>query len=217
MKDKFWFDDLTVLYKDKNYLQFFPSNDMSDIQKLNAIARFSLYLMVLLLLMADNDQEWLYLPILLLLLTIIFAKIEHFQQAIINNTKNDELKSKDEKNTKPQKKLQDDMCVEPTEDNPFMNPLLSDQEVYPDTGKKCDMDTEQMKKKVMDKFYDNLYMDIDDAYELHSSARQFFSLPNQSYPNDQKEFAEWLYNSPQSCKQDQSACLRYEDLRFKRI
>lgn len=64
----FWLDDITVLYKD--YAIFFPTNKMTRIEQLNALSRFFIYLL-LIFLITDRKDEWLYLPIIGLLLCII--------------------------------------------------------------------------------------------------------------------------------------------------
>ena len=44
-------------------------------------------------------------------------------------------------------------------------------------------------------------MDIDDIYSKYNSQRQFYTMPNTSIPNKQKEFALWLYNRGPTCKE----------------
>jgi len=41
-------------------------------------------------------------------------------------------------------------------------------------------------------------------------------MPSTTVVNDQEGFAKWLYNSPQTCKENSEYCLRYEDIRAKR-
>lgn len=109
------------------------------------------------------------------------------------------------------------ICRKPSSDNPFMNPLLNDITVDPELPPvACNADDEEIQDKVVDCFNEDLYRDVGDLFERHNSQRQFYTVP-QLYPNDQKSFAEWLYKTDNICKVDQSKCLRYEDLRFKRL
>ena len=112
---------------------------------------------------------------------------------------------------------------EPTTDNPFMNvmpldygapPLFADYNHYEDGNSRKQM---QVRKSVKDKFEKGLIQNSDDLlWQRQSSERQFVSKPVGSVPNNQGEFANWLYRAPVTCKEDQEQCLRYEDLRFKR-
>jgi hypothetical protein len=70
----FWIDDFTVLYKNHAYINFIPTSDMTRVEQLNALSRFFIYLIVLLLLFSQST-EWLYIPIIGLILTIILYNI----------------------------------------------------------------------------------------------------------------------------------------------
>lgn len=50
--------------------------------------------------------------------------------------------------------------------------------------------------------------------KLYDPGRQFYTVPVVTAQNDQITFAKWLYNAPETCKENQSQCLKYEDLRF---
>ena len=50
-----------------------------------------------------------------------------------------------------------------------------------------------------------------------NSQRQFYTLPSTTIPNDpNNDFGKWLYNSSQTCKENQNNCLKTEDVRGKR-
>lgn len=74
-KEKFWLDDPTELYKDGKYTRFVPVYKMTRNQQLNSIARFSLY-MIIIILLFNRGETLLILPITLLLLTILFKKFK---------------------------------------------------------------------------------------------------------------------------------------------
>ena len=105
-------------------------------------------------------------------------------------------------------------CRPPTKDNPFMNPPISDFNTNAPVA--CNSDDEDIKNSITKSFNSDLYRDIDDAFNKMNSQRQFYTVPNTSIPNNQGEFANWLYRCPATCKEDQEQCLRYEDLRYKR-
>lgn len=108
-------------------------------------------------------------------------------------------------------------CRKPTKDNPFMNPLLNDISTYPELQPvACNADDEDVKEEIVDCYNEDLYRDVSDLFERQNSQRQFYTMP-QTYPNDQKSFADWCYKNDNICKVDQSNCLKYEDLRYKRL
>jgi len=96
-----------------------------------------------------------------------------------------------------------------------MNPELSDYNNH-NPPAACNADDDEIKDEISINFNKDLYMNIDDVWEKKNSQRQFYTIPSTSVPNNQTAFANWLYNSPKTCKEDQEGCLRYEDLRFKR-
>lgn len=107
-------------------------------------------------------------------------------------------------------------CKKPTPDNPFMNIQYHD---YDNAEKvvACNSDDEDINNEVIKSFNEKILMNSDDAFERTNGQRQFYTCPNTKIPNDQVEFAKWLYKAPQTCKENQEQCLRYEDLRFKRL
>ena len=105
-------------------------------------------------------------------------------------------------------------CRVPTKDNPFMNPTSNDFEIE-DPPEACNVDDDDIKEKMTECFNDGLFMDVGDLFERENSQRQFFTVP-QMNPPDQTAFANWLYKTDDICKVDQTKCLRYEDLRYKK-
>lgn len=66
----FWLDDVTVLFKNKMYLKFLPTSDMSRIEQLNAMTRFCMYLLIIFLLF-NKTTDFIYLPIIGLVFIIV--------------------------------------------------------------------------------------------------------------------------------------------------
>jgi len=82
-----------------------------------------------------------------------------------------------------------------SKDNPFMNITLAD--LMDNTNHECIMDTET-------------------TNNTKQYGRQFYTMPSTTFPNDQTTFAKWLYEAPETCKENPLNCLKYEDLRFSR-
>lgn len=239
--EQFWLDNYKVLYKNNNYVKFVPMPTMTKIQQLNAITRFSIYFFILLMVF-EQKNDWLFIPIFLIILTVILSKVHHIHLNKLKKNTNDSeynVQNNDNKNKLIQYQDKEDIldenknieqldeydksilyekereCVEPTKDNPFMNFLLSDYMDDPKRPKACAVDDNS--EQITNNFNYNLYRDVDDLFDKKNSQRQFYTMPVTTNPSKQKEFAEWLYKVPETCKTDQVNCLRYEDLRYKRI
>jgi hypothetical protein len=108
-------------------------------------------------------------------------------------------------------------CKVPSNDNPFMNPTLNDISLeLQDPPVACNANDTDIQNKIIECYNDKLFMDVEDLFDKENSKRQFYTVP-QMFPNDQSSFANWCYKSDNICKIDQSKCLKYEDLRFKRV
>jgi len=301
-REKFWLEDFTELYKDGNYLRFFPMLEMTKAEQLNAVTRFSFYFIILIMMFFKNIQ-WLYIPLTLLVLTIMFYFInkmddvgkhkeldkilglrkdkredemeakrklyshdgeEGRKDILYEDTETEETQEHDIRSgtydsngdlrlgpkfrrpkfkrgisylsRKDQQKLDSSLytvdelidhkkntCRKPTPNNPFMNPALPEFGAG-DPPAACNVDDEDIKDNMKVNFNHDLFRDVDEIWERENSQRQFYSVPNTAVPNNQIEFAKWLYHLPYgSCKEDQE-CTRggdagtlHEDLRYSRL
>lgn len=276
----FWMDDPFILFKNDNYIKFVPTNEMTRIEQLNSITRFSIYFIILLIMFKKN-VKWLYVPFFSIIITVFLYNIHEsdanskekelnrilkirdanqgiekaYEDRVYNlNQEEKELfpKFKDDPNShefytgyydsdnnlhlgdshKPPEynkynqkenlysfdELEEHRkatCRKPTEDNPFMNPFSTDY-MSGNIPQACNMDDDQIKENMELNFNKGLYRDFEDVWNRKNSQRQFFTLPSTSIPNNQKEFARWLYDTGPTCKEDGSNCLRYEFLDRKR-
>ena len=106
-------------------------------------------------------------------------------------------------------------CKRPSHNNPFMNPIVEDFNNGPQP-EACNADDEDIHDEVAKNFNKDLYRNVEDLWDKKNSQRNFYTLPATGIPNNQVEFAKWLYANPDTCKENNKNCLRYEDLRFKR-
>lgn len=282
-QEDFWLDNPSVLYKDNNYLNFFPKYESSRNSQLNAITRLSIYFSLLVLIFGMN-HKWLYLPLTLIILIIVFHNIAKFDKLhrfkdfnrivkqrketydkidadIKNELKHDDTMASnysiDEDNIEqPQKnyiiesglidsngnintgefygvnksscdncvnysakeidEYKNNTCRKPTVDNPFMNTNITDYN-NGHIPEACNADDDDIKENITVTFNDNLFKSVDELWEKENSQRQFYTIPNSTVPNNQVEFAKWLYKIPENCKESNKngECLRYEDLRYR--
>lgn len=217
--DIFWLNEPSVLMK--NYLRFIPTKNMTNNQRYNAMTLFSIYFLVLLLVF-KKPVYWIYFPIIFMVIIIVLHLMEKktttekfspiIETGYIDSDDNLRFNRVTGRLTKGPDVTYS--CRKPTIDNPFMNPPITD--FNTDAPAACNSDDENIKNSITKSFNNNLYMDIDDAFDKMNSQRQFYTVPNTAIPNNQGDFANWLYRAPVTCKEDQEQCLRYEDLRFKR-
>lgn len=206
--EPFWYDDFSVLYNFQYITRFYPSYWMSVSEKLNASVRFSIYFAILLVLY-KNNSNYLYIPIITLLITYylwnnkakFFTNNELFNGSYIDNK------------------------LEPTFDNPFMNPnlVVQDPKTYlpKQQNKKVRFDVNhhidtnddvKIKQDIQDKFNARLYQSVGDVFEKENSQRQFYCVPSRTYPNDQTAFAKWRFGLEDTCKAgNDSKCLNYDN------
>ena len=105
------------------------------------------------------------------------TKVKKIKKNVENyeNIKNDENVNK--RNIKVENYLDD--CVLPTDDNPFMNVLLTDKRTRKPACRT--VKNKKIKKLVNDKFSNGLYKDINSVYDRENSQREFFTMPKQQF------------------------------------
>jgi hypothetical protein len=113
-------------------------------------------------------------------------------------------------------KFKKNTCKPPTKDNPFMNPSITDYGDNMNHPEACNAEDTDINNEINLNFNKDLFRNIEDMWNVKNSQRQFYTIPSAQIPNNQIEFAKALYLNPSTCKTDQSKCLRYEDIKFKR-
>jgi len=205
--DTIWYKNIDILYKNDKLIEFFPTEDQSLEDKLNAIMRLSIYISILLYFNYNQDSKYLLIaPFIGILTMYIYSNKPIKEEKEIEGIENE---SEDNKR-----------CTRPTLDNPFMNVTMKDylnvkDGKTVDRSPACDIDDPEIKRETDKYFTNNLYRDVGDVFGKMNSQRQFYTTPSTTIPNDQESFANWLYKTPNTCKENSDACLRYEDLRYK--
>ena len=217
--DPFWFDDYTVLYSKNRILQFFPTGKMTFVEKLNAMVRFATYA-GLLLFFYNGVIAYIYLPMGMLLISkLLHDHALEGMTALPNSLGVAEDQDDDEIPLKnPVEYRSGTLCVPPTRNNPFMNPLVGDLKDDPTRPPACNVSDPDIKARVNDGYYKNLFRDTNDVFGRDTMARQFITQPSTTYPNDREGYQKWLYggvNDMGQCRKDPSLCMN-NDLRQNR-
>ena len=186
-----WFRDILGFLKVTEATKFIPSAKMNLTEKLNSIVRLSAYVSIIHFTIFQ-DSSIFSLFILALLSTFIYYK--HVEEMYSPSASSDDRYAG--ATTKTKKGANEGkLCTKPKDNNPFMNVLINEYSENPTRGEACDVDDKHVKHAMDEKYFKDIYRDIDDAFDKKSSFRNFYTMPNTSIPNNQREFAEWLYGS----------------------
>lgn len=209
--DAFWTQSPKVLFDRTRLIEFVPTSDMTWKERLNALTRLFIYSG--LLLMMYLGKGWpAYIGLAGLLMTLFLFRFGP-KEAEVPTDAPTSHPTTDSPN--PYIPADQPECIPPTRNNPFMNVMQNEYIDNPTRPPACDY--ESVKEEVEDHWGFNLYQDVGEAlWNRNNSQREWFTMPWTTIPNDQGSFANWLYRTGPVCKQDQTACLRYEDLRANR-
>jgi len=232
MTTPFWSNDPTIIFKQDNILQLWPTQQMSFEGKLNAISRIVILLSILGFLFT---RSWNLIIIGIITLAIIYSIYKMRKQKIVSSL----LKQEGFKNNSKQTMVQTttnpvtlDTVLRSdfyptTKKNPFGNVLLTDimddpdrkaaapsfnPDVVDDINKMVKKQT-QMLNPTIKNTNKQIYGDLLENYYLDNSMMQFYSTANTRVTNDQGAYGEYLYGNMYSGKQDgaEGAFMRVKD------
>jgi len=195
MSELLWINDFKVLFSNNNYYKIIPKNSMSLNEKLNSITRFSFIFSVLTYLFTKN---YLYLYIFVITAAILYLfNLFNKENFNINNVNNLEINEQNESNSDSEdSNINDDTCQQPTNNNPLMNVLISDD--FKNKKKACNINDDNIKNDVSKLINKDLYFDVNTLYNK-TNEYSYYTMPNTRVPNDQAAFANWLYNPNKEC------------------
>ncbi len=101
-------------------------------------------------------------------------------------------------------------CRKPTVDNPFTNIVFSDYLDASNVAEPCNIDNKNIQQDMQNLYNSSIYRNFEDVFERENSQRMFYTLPIRTIPNDQTEFANWLYKTSPTCKENSQNCTYYE-------
>ena len=189
-----WFKDPINFFDINNMLIFLPTTDMVYTEKLNAVMRLVLYICIILYAI-QNDVKVFMLVMIVGVIIYILYNVEEDREKYMN-----EYKSVDKYDENEYEDRQEE-CTKPSKENPFMNVMMDEYTKNPQRKKACKM-TKQIDNYIDEYFNDGLYKSIDDIYNKNSSERQYYTMPSTEIPNDQDNFARWLYRDEEkTCKE----------------
>lgn len=203
VSDNFWFNDYTILFRSDRLLDFFPTPNDTNAEKLNSITRFGIYSSIILTIYNKNYR---YLSIIFLVLLLTY---------FIYNTTVKEQEQKEAFSAQTEYTL-------PTLNNPFGNPSVVDFLDNPDKPPMIDYSdntdqSKEIRKAIEDKFSYNLYQDVNDIYSKNLGRREYYTVASTTNPPDADgKLRDWCFGGARSCKTNQKDCLNYEDPRNRK-
>lgn len=172
MSEPFWFSEPSILFSKDTWYAFVPQPNMPVKTALNAVVRFSVYLSALLLISTRDPLYALFVPTVMLV-TLFLEKwfpeakkmSEGFQSGpVVSGYRGTETSM-------------------PTEDNPFMNPGLTDIMDNPERPGAADITSIDVRDKVNAAYAktSNIFMDTTDVFDMVQSQRNFYAVPTDDY------------------------------------
>lgn len=217
--DPFWSKDPTVLLRPDRLMEFFPAPAFSTAERLNAIARFGIYI-GLAISLYKRSPKYLYITAGVLLVTqFIFVNGSDTggrdrREPFANYQSGPEMVTPTQQGPpKPSGPF-----TYPTTDNPFMNVTLADYQEDPTRGRAVpygenNATSQGISKDIDQKYYAGLFRDSTDIFGRDGGERQFYTMPATTIPNDRESFAKWCYGDMPSCKDQPENCFKYSDVR----
>jgi hypothetical protein len=191
---KAWFDDPQQLVRTDRVSQFWPNNDQTPEDRINAASRFVIYASCLIYLIRRDPR------IFVLGATVLGVLYILYKSKMVKETYG--MASSGRING----------CQMPTQDNPMGNVLITDYTDAPNRLEACYYPT--VKPFVKSYLDDRIPYDAGRSrsalprYQRNAAARQFVTAPVSNIPGDQTGFAEWLYGpkNGRTCRSHPEMC-----------
>ena len=201
MSNEIWLNNPTILLNQDKIGEIWPTSNMSLEEKINAITRLIILLMIVGYLITLRFNIIVIGLISILSMLIIYSlpkKNESFENNSNTNTSlmNDSLFYENNR----------DKFESPTKENPLMNVLIP--EVHYNPKRKPAAPTsnpiveseinESVKQFISEKFgdsdsYEKLFSSLGDQLNFNRSMIPFTATPNTTVPNDHDEYKNFLY------------------------
>jgi hypothetical protein len=165
--EPFWYSEPNILFTQDTWSKFVPTADMPVSTALNAVVRFSVYLATLLFLSSMRPAYLLIIP-LVMAVTIALNMMFPRARKIVESFGNGLVVSG----------YVGDMETRPSDDNPFMNPHLTDILDNPNLPPAADVTRKDIRDEVNAAFSktSNIYMDTTDIFQMVQAQRNFHTV-----------------------------------------
>lgn len=197
----FWVDNPNILMKQDYISEFFPTDEMTFNQKLNAVTRTVIMLTILVSILTKSVR--VLIGAFLTLGAIVMLHKYHKGNESFSNPALDILNKN--------QLMKNDVFDKPTSSNPFSNVLVTDYEDNPNKKPAPPSKNDSVMvnaRKMVDEanpgqpnITDKLFLGLNEKLNFEQSMRQFHSTASTTIPNDQGAFADFCYGGMKSCKE----------------
>lgn len=218
----FWLDDPNVLIA---HPVFFPTQNMTYNEQMNAITRLIIIVSLLLFFVYRR------------LSTLVIGGVTLFVMCVIQLNETDRIKGYVETFDNPNGAAEEEKSLdvvleqeskkkpfdEPKTNNPFSNVMLTDYMRNPNKKPAPPIDSPETENSILKSaketvrmahptipdIAEKLFTNLGDQYEFERSLQPFYSTASTTIPNNQKAFSEFCYGDMISCKEGNLfACAR---------
>jgi hypothetical protein len=184
----FWINDITILMN-KYQLIFWPTDEMTMNEKLNAITRLVILLCITGFI-ATQNMNFVWISGVTIVCIILYYKLNA-----------ETVESFEKQNFKQH--------TNPTDTNPLMNVLLPEINGNPKRKSALKSYTPETEKIINDKVKKQLskhvdpriFQGVNNELDLEYSMRNFYTTANTTIPNDQEGFSKFCYGDMISAKE----------------
>lgn len=178
MPEQFWLKDPAVLFTAETWSKFVPLQGMTTAESLNSVVRFSIYFALVLFLANGTTAYLLTVPIVMVFTVVLYN--------LFPNGKDIESFTEQKKESKA--------YTMPTQNNPFMNVILTDIPDNPNREDAAPTNRRDVKAEIYKNFQktSDMYLDTSDLFDQTQAMRTFHTLQSAKVPNDLDGFKKWL-------------------------
>lgn len=215
MTTRFWLEDPSVLFNHSQIMELWPTVNMSQPQKLNAVTRMVILLTIIGYAFTRRYQI-LISGAVAILITVFISRMSKKNDKVQEGLT--ELASELARPVIPPPTF-----TKPTQANPMMNVLLPQiqddpkrESAQPSFDPKVEEDLNNKTQDFVVEQFNNdpkikelLFSDLSDKMVFDQSMRNFYATASTTIPNDQGAFAQFCYGEAISCKENNAlACER---------
>lgn len=175
MKEQIWFEDPSVLFAKDTFMKFTGN---STAESLNSIVRIVTYVSIVTYLLTMEGKFLMLIPIVLLFTFVLYSLFPNGKklEAFITTKSNHKV------------------YTMPTQNNPFMNVLLTDIVDDPNRADAAPTSRHDVKRDIYKEFQktSDMYMDTSDLFDQAQAMRTFHTIQSATVPNDLDGFKKWL-------------------------
>ena len=218
----FWTENPNIIFNNDQMFEFFPTDDMSFSQKLNAVSR-TIIIMTLISYLYTQSVRILIIGGISLFFVYALYLHNTSKKDAVNIKKKQQEGFNDPATTVYSTTEMMNVFKAPEAGNPFGNVLVSDYLYNPKRKPAPPAYNANVAKNIVEKakecvrrnnpdqpdITEKLFQDLGDEYVFEQSLRQFTSTPSTTIPNDQEAFMDFCYGGMTSCKEGNAfACAK---------